>query len=314
MKQLQFELWQECNSKCTFCYLGRGNNITPNEVKIANMNLAIDKLKDSKTFDEYDTVSFIGGEFFQGQLNTQEVKDKFFELMSLTASLMKNGLIKHVWIYATMTIGNQKDLYDTLDLFKDVGGDFWVLTSYDTLGRFHTPKMEENWKYHMKNIQNLYPNFHFNITTIITGDLIEKYLNNTFSFKYLIEEFKSALFIKLCAGPEGMYSSKEETNKSLGNFFPKRSEFIKFLTKFKKEESSELYDKLFNIQYRADTLYCEYKGKIEEIHRDKETVLETFDSEIDYIMDCGHLSIYNCYIDSDKCALCDKIKIEQLNM
>ena len=30
---------------------------------------------------EYDTIAFIGGEFFQGQLNTKEVKDKFMELM-----------------------------------------------------------------------------------------------------------------------------------------------------------------------------------------------------------------------------------------
>ena len=243
MKQLQFELWQECNSKCTFCYLGRNNCKTPDNVKLDNMNRAIQMLSDSKTFEEYDTVAFIGGEFFQGQLNTKEVKDKFMELMSLTANLLNNHIIKHVWIYATLTIGNQQDLYETLDLFKDTTEDFWVLTSYDTMGRFHTPKMEENWSYHMKNIRKLYPNFKFNITTIITGDLIEKYLDGRFSFKYLQKEYDSALFIKLCAGPEGMYSSKQETNAELGNFFPKRNEFIKFLIKIQ-EESPELYESI----------------------------------------------------------------------
>lgn len=313
MKQLQFELWQECNSKCTFCYLGRNNCGTPDEVKLTNMNNAIKMLSDEKTFEEYDTIAFIGGEFFQGQLNTKEVKDKFMELMSLTANLLNEGIIKHVWLYATMTIGDQKDLYETLDLFKDTDGDFWVLTSYDTLGRFHTQKMEDNWSYHMKNIHKLYPNFKFNITTIITGDLIEKYLDGRFDFKKIQEEYNTAFFIKLCAGPEGMYSSKIDTNKELGNFFPKRSEFIKFLVKIKKE-SPELYDKLFNINYRADTLYCEYQGKMEEIHRDKETKLESYNPEIDHIMNCGHLSIYNCYIDSDKCALCDKLKIEDMDL
>ena len=311
MKQLQFELWQECNSKCTFCYLGRNNCGTPDGVKITNMNNAIKMLSNKKTFEEYDTIAFIGGEFFQGQLNTKEVKDKFMELMSLTANLLNKELIKHVWIYATLTIGDQKDLYETLDLFKDTKGDFWVLTSYDTLGRFHTQKMEDNWSYHMKHIHELYPNFKFNITTIITGDLIEKYLDGRFDFKRLQEEYHSAMFIKLCAGPEGMYSSKQDTNNEIGNFFPKRTEFIKFLVKIKKE-SPELYDKLFNINYRADTLYCEYQGKMEEIHRDKETKLESYNPEIDHIMKCGHLSIYNCYIDSDKCALCDKIKIDTM--
>ena len=51
---------------------------------------------------------------------------------------------------------------------------------------------------------------------------------------------------------------------------------------------------------------------MEEIHRDKETKLESYNPEIDHIMKCGHLSIYNCYIDSDKCALCDKIKIDTM--
>lgn len=314
MKQLQFELWQECNSKCTFCYLGRGNNLVADATKIANMNNAIQILSTSTTFEIYDTIAFIGGEFFQGQLNSQPVRDKFFELMKLTANLLNQNIIKNVWMYATLTIGNQKDLYDTLEIFKSNIDKFWLLTSYDTMGRFHTRKMEDNWSYHMKHIHELYPLIKFNITTIITGDLIEKYLNNQFSFKYLMKEYNSALFIKLCAGPEGMFSSKEETNKVLGNFFPQRGEFIKFLTKFKKEETPELYDKLFNIKYRADTLYCEYKGKLEEITRDKDSVLETYDSEIDYIMECGHLSIYNCYIDSDKCALCDKLKMDKLSI
>ena len=166
MKQLQFELWQECNSKCTFCYLGRNNCGTPDGVKITNMNNAIKMLSNEKTFEEYDTIAFSGGEFFQGQLNTKEVKDKFMELMSLTANLLNKELIKHVWIYATLTIGDQKDLYETLDLFKDTKGDFWVLTSYDTLGRFHSQKMEDNWSYHMKHIHELYPNFKFNITKL----------------------------------------------------------------------------------------------------------------------------------------------------
>ena len=52
---------------------------------------------------------------------------------------------------------------------------------------------------------------------------------------------------------------------------------------------------------------------MEEIHRDKETKLESYNPEIDHIMKCGHLSIYNCYIDSDKCALCDKIKIDTMD-
>lgn len=310
-KQLQFELWRECNSKCKFCYLGRANNITPDEIKIRNLDNVMNIMSDLSIYEEYDTIAFIGGEFFQGQMNNEEVRIKFFNLMKYTAQLLNDGIIKHVWMYATLTIGDQRDLYDTLKIFENTKGDFWILTSYDTIGRFHTQKMEDNWSYHMKNIHTLYPNIQFNITTIITGDLIEKYLNNTFSFKSLEKDYHSSLFIKLCALPEKMYKNKQEANDVIGNFFPTRESFLKFLIKIKKEDG-ELYDKLFNIKYRADTLYCEYEGEITEMTRNKENGLESFNPNIDHIMDCGHLSLYSPYIDSNKCALCDKIKIESV--
>ena len=39
-KQIQFELWQECNSQCKFCYLGKDNRYTPNELKLSAMQKA----------------------------------------------------------------------------------------------------------------------------------------------------------------------------------------------------------------------------------------------------------------------------------
>lgn len=313
MKQIQFELWKECNSKCKFCYLGKDNGFTPSTLKIHNIQKALDILSNDDLFKEYDTVAFIGGEFFQGQLQDSYVKFKFIELMKHSALLLKQNKIKNVWICATLTLGDQKDLYETLDLFKDYEDKVWILTSYDTLGRFHTKNMLENWKFHMKNLKVKYPNLNINTTIIITGDLIEKYLTNEFSFKTITNEYETALFIKLCAQQEGLYSSKKEMNDVIGNFFPKRSEFLKFLIKIKNEDP-HLYDKLFNIKYRADTLYCEYQHKEVEILRDKESGLESYNPEIDFIKDCGHLSIYSCYVDSDKCALCDKEKIHNMNI
>ena len=37
MKQMQFELWQECGAKCSYCYLGHLNICTPDEEKINTM-------------------------------------------------------------------------------------------------------------------------------------------------------------------------------------------------------------------------------------------------------------------------------------
>ena len=68
-KQMQFELWQECNSKCKFCYLGFCNNECSSEEKIKTMNFVLNKISDLSIYPEFDTIAFLGGEFFQGQIS-----------------------------------------------------------------------------------------------------------------------------------------------------------------------------------------------------------------------------------------------------
>ena len=128
-KQIQFELWQECNSQCKFCYLGKDNRYTPNELKLSAMQKALNKISDLSIYPEFDTIAFLGGEFFQGQMSDPLVKEKFMELMEKSAWLLNNEYITHFWIYATLTIGDQKDLYETLKLFENHKGEVWVLTS-----------------------------------------------------------------------------------------------------------------------------------------------------------------------------------------
>ena len=314
MKQLQFELWQECNSKCVFCYLGKENNCTKDELKINACKNALKKISDLSIYKEYDTLSYLGGEFFQGQLNNPEVKTIFMELMKKTTELLNSGYIENVWIYATLTIGDQKDLYETLDLFKNHKGNLWVLTSYDTIGRFHTQKMLDNWKYHMHHIHELYPDIKFNITTILSEDCIEKYLSGELSFKKMMEEYNCAFFFKQCGWGD---KSKEEFNKILPKFFPKRETFLKFLRKFKSEESPLMWDKMFNIKYRADSLYRNFNDinhqmveNIRNKNSKKELQISGNPAETETLK-CGHLQSYQAYIDSDECVLCDKEMIDE---
>lgn len=314
-KQIQFELWEECNNKCTFCYMGKDNIYTPDNVKLNSLKNAYDVINNPDTFKEFNIVAYLGGEFFQGQLSNKEVKEQFFKLMSKSADLLRQNIIKEVWIYMTLTIGNQQDLYDTIQLFNGVTDKLWLLTSYDTVGRFHTQKMEDNWKYHMKKIHELYPEIRLNITTILSSDCIKKYLNNEISFKQLSKEYNSEMFFKQvgCGGV-----SPREYNKIYNiDFVPTRKLFIEFLRKFKQQETEQAWDKLFNIQYRCDVLYrngndlnhqmmknIRYKdnrgAEIELDFEHDEKALELM------LTDCGHISIYHAYSDCDGCVLCDK--------
>lgn len=323
--QIQYELWRECNCNCTYCTLGFDNHKTDNELKLQSMQTAIDEMKNFEP-NEHQTVGFIGGEFFQGQLNTPEIKSKFMELMDKSRWLLDNDYIENVWINVTLTIGNQNDLYDVLKRFEGHKGNLWLLTSYDTLGRFHSQKMLDNWDYHMKNIHKLYPEIKFNITSILTGDFIEKYLNNEINFTQMMEEYHCSLFFKVPALQKEFYKSNKEMNNAIGHFFPTRDLFLEFLTTFRQTEHPDLWNKLFNIAYRADTLYCQENGDDIEITRNKDNdymeiiidnttnkqLIRDKEKQMDYIMDCGHLSTYNSYVDEDGCAICDKLMIEEL--
>ena len=99
-------------------------------------------------------------------------------------------------------------------------------------------------------------------------------------------------------------------NEKIGNFFPTRKKFIEFMTKLKKDDLDS-YNKMFNINYRADTLYVNFEDRIIEETRDKNRWVETDGRGIPAVLKCGHSEFYNCYIDSDKCALCDKLILDR---
>ena len=329
---LQFELWQTCNSKCTFCYLGESNLCTPIELKLKAVNDAIAFLSDEKKIAPYNTVSYIGGEFFQGQLDTLELKDKFFDLMHKTAELQISGKMKEVWIMCTLTIGDQEDLYTSLNILNEayisagkpeLMNQVWIVTSYDTIGRFHTQKMLDNWKYHMQYIREVYPAIHFNTCTILTQNLITKYLNDEWSFHDFMNKYHTAMFFKQPSPGaikpsiqngtdlELIMSAKQEMEKRLPGFFPKREDFLQFLIKFK-DDCPDIWNKLFNIQYRADDLYRNFNDDEKRMlhnHRAKDKKSEvdedngTLDSKT---ASCGHSLNYSAYIDSDECMICDR--------
>ena len=314
--QIQYELWRECNCNCTYCTLGFDNHKTDNELKLQSMQTAIDEMKNFEP-NEHQTVGFIGGEFFQGQLNTPEIKSKFMELIKVANDLLNNHIVKDLWLNASLLIGNQKDLYEAIDLIDDKT-KLWILTSYDSIGRFHTPKMLETWQYHMKNIHNLYPEIKLNTTSILTGDFIEKYLSDNIDIKEFKAIYHTNLFLKTTVKPGHLsHLSKQEINDKIGNFFPTQERFQEFLFTFYMREGAEEYHNLFSNDLRADEVRKNYnidtKRNIKFI-RDKQTLEETIDLIDEHIdnLSCGHSTIYQCYVDSDDCCICNKQEIGEL--
>ena len=312
----QYELWRQCNNKCTFCYLTQQDIIeTPTAVKIASLNRVLKDLE-RLDYNVYNCIGFIGGEFFQGQIN-DEVAPHFDRVFDKVAQLYNTRKIEQVWIPATLTMKQTKYIYDVLDKFDDVD-NVWIITSWDSIGRFKTPKMEQTWYDNVSCLRARYPHLRINVSMILTNDLIVKYIQNQISFQSFTEQYGCNLFLKQSVpftrgieAPtlEEHIKDKEECEILLPGFFPKRKNFLKFLAKFKRQESEDMWNRLFNVNYRADDLIVTFNdGSILEEHRVKTQTGN--ENERCASLRCGHIISYSCYIDSNECVLCDKQKME----
>lgn len=310
---MQFELWKQCNNFCDFCYLGDENKFVPKQTKLKNMkkvNAAIDNYF-SKNFEQIQAIGFLGGEFFQGQMDDQKIKDTFYALCEKCFKLIDEDRIRDFWCYCTLTIGDEQDLYTLVELFDKVVKDkekhhFWIQVSYDARGRFNQPGKFENWNYHMLNLQK-YPFIRFNITSIMTEAFLQAVLKDEVNLTEFQKKYKNHFFLKQANLIGNM--TKAEVIEKFDWFFPKRKTYLEFLNKISKE-NPDIFRELLDITLRSDFMFNSLEFQDDEINpdiRNKETWEET---GMIVNKKCGHSALYQCYSDSDACCLCDYFKVK----
>lgn len=322
----QFQLWEECNNNCAFCYLGRNREFTNDIQKKINIQKVLKTLLNDELYKKVNCIAYIGGEFFQGQLKSSDVKNEFYKLIRYTDNLLTSKKIKNCWISASLIDINQNDLYETLKLFSPNNIEkVWILTSFDCKWRFKTEQERLQWIKNLYLLRQTYPKIQINVTTIFTQYFIDMYLSGEYVYFFkLFNSLQCSFFLKtpckIINGSNRFYT-KAEISKILPGFFPTRASVLKFLNKFKDIEQPLAYDRLFSMGYRADylELYGDrhaftYRDRInEEEYITKKTEIDI--SHLKYIGDevefqhgitCNHSSEYTCYVDSDNCLICDK--------
>ena len=311
---MQFELWKQCNNFCDFCYLGDQNIFVSEETKLENLtkvNKVVDEYFDTHS-EQIKAIGFLGGEFFQGQINTPAIREGFYGLCEKCFKLIDEDRIRDFWCYCTLTIGDQKDLYDLVDLFDKTIKDkekhkFWIQVSYDSQGRFNKPGKFENWNKHMLNLQN-YPFVRFNVTSIMTESFLQEVLSGKLNLTEFKNKYKNHFFLKQANLIGNM--TKPEILEKMPWFFPKRKTYLDFLHKLKEENPFE-FGELLNISLRSDFMYNsledQAKDDVSPYIRNKETWEET---GMFINPKCGHIDLYQCYSDSDACCLCDYFKVQ----
>lgn len=279
-KFIQFELWKDCNNGCKFCF----NHMQPLFNKLDSI-IEITNLIHSLDLSDYSIIGFMGGEFFDNQLSNPQIKDKFYNLVHYC--LLNN---KQVYITTALLFKDNTHIYKFLDFIKYINKEKNILlcTSYDTWGRFHTIEQEDIWKSNMKSIHNSYPNIEIHTETILTEDFIDKVLSNKFNIKDFETEYNTHIdYIE----PQVInpFTSKESMAIEYPEFFPKRKDFLKFLSKCYNDNSIDI-STFLNPYNRSNTLY---------IHHNKKLIKIDNRQDDNFIEETLSTNNFNGYIDSN---------------
>lgn len=310
---LQFELWQNCNNGCKFCYLNGSRIISSPEKQVQDIE-KVRSIINSEKLNDYNSIGLIGGEFFQGQLSDPEVKKHWLLLINDMAKYLREGKLKECWITASLMSSDLTDLYETFDIFpKDK--KILISTSYDEEGRFKSEEQRQIWLNNLRLVHERYPQAMVHAQVIVTQSFLDKVLKDDTIIREILKysglDFKlPGLFRKdytklnvLNAKTyhDTLLRTKDQFPK--GFFIEHRKDFLKFVKKLTEIFGSDKINWFCRNEVRSKTLYLLAPNKVLEDRWDTNNDLEN--------AECGHVYDSYCYLDSDKCSRCDAMKLYQ---
>lgn len=277
-KFIQFEVWQECNQNCKFCYNYNTIHSRNDSLKLKNIKFINDFLL-TPEINEFNTIGLIGGEFFGGEIKNTEIKQAFTQLITNICNLNN---INQILLTSNLMYKDNSFLLEICNLIKSYNKELLICTSYDTIYRFNDNTLH-HWISNMKVLSDQAIKTHTQI--ILTQDFIEEVLSNKFSPTEFEKLYNTSIdYSRPNCG--FVYKDKFEMNKILPNFFLKRSDFIKFLIKGCTEGFIDI-NRFLNVNLlNSHVLYQFIDGKFHRIdNRDKHnTILPSDDvSKSDYI-------------------------------
>lgn len=249
---LQIQLWQDCRNACPFCC----EKHYPSN-KIEDMQFAIDKLN-SEEILEFDEIGLIGGEFFDNQIEDENVRNMFYQMWEQICNMH----FKKIYVATSLIFDMDKYFIPFLRKIREWGAEdkFLICTSFDTKWRFNTESKKDLWHSNMLRMINEFPDFKRHIEIILTGHFIDEVLEGRFNIKEFSEYYQSRLdYIEPTSGMH--YKNKYELQKVCPNFFPTRAKFIEFIKQECIKNKSVDIRCLMSYQVRASRIYHKDQGK-----------------------------------------------------
>ena len=307
---VQYGLWSNCTNQCDFCLL-QDRKYRSEEERLNMLSSVKENIKLLDWKNKFsDGLSLLGGEVYY--TDSEKVKESFLDLIEL---IIKEVLIKNKTAkYSTVTNG----IYDstillepTLDLMKkyNVLDQVDINFSWDLKYRFHT---EESLQSMIKNVNLVYEKYGLIpfVQTCLTQYIIDAHLKGKFNiFDYQQEHFPHTNLSFL-------YPHKINTGKEVPDFFFTRDSLFKFIKYLKDINQNEIIQRLiqsvvnssqfkYTGLWRRDSIYNQKNKHLLQKCINQEPTLEN--KQI--LTECGHSDMYRCYIDSDKCMLCDLLMV-----
>ena len=255
---IQYELWKDCKNGCKFCF----NKGQPDLDKLQSLNFVINKIQEPEV-DNYNEIGFIGGEFFDDQLNNEEVWSKFIEIFSICKQKVDSGKIKKIYLTTSLLYKVNNLLLPFLNLMRTFGisDKILICTSYESKYRFHTKELLKLWQDNMLWLHEKFPEVKLHTEMIVTQFFIDEVLNDTFSITKFKETYHTEVdYIEPASG--FYYIDKQDMYKDIKDFFPTKSSFIKFLIKTAVKSKEISLFKFLSMNIRSDKVYCYLDGKL----------------------------------------------------
>lgn len=277
---IQYELWKDCSNGCKFCY-NRGQQDVN---KIESLNFIINKLDDEE-LNNYDEIGFIGGEFFDTQLDNDDVKALFYKLFDKCINKIKNGSIKKLYITTALMFDLNKHLIPFLNYLQnnDILEHILLCTSFDLKYRFYTDKRKRMWEDNMLSLNHLYPNLKLHTEIIVSEFFIDAVLNDEFSITEFGDKFHTHIdYIEPISG--FYYKDKEDCMRDMKDFYPSKDKFISFLYKTILINKEIDIDTFLSPYVRSDKVYYTYNGQRTTVsnRREKNTVINYNELDVKY--------------------------------
>lgn len=251
-KFLQFELWKDCNNKCAFCF--NNNSATSVQRKIDRIKFVLNELKNKK-YEDIERIGFIGGEFFDGQLATEELQNLFIELLN---TALDRANVKQVLITTSFLFTDFTSLETTLRGLHDTS-KLMICTSWDTKYRFKQEWSELLWEKNLTWVQKHFRDIKIHVEVLPTQFHIESVLAGKFNILDFENKYNVRVdYTDLNSGFN--CKDKYEFQEKVPGFFPKRSDFLKFLVKVY-TEGQATPDKFLNFANMSTLLWMECDGE-----------------------------------------------------